>query len=206
MIQPPALFRCGQRTPAARFQPVLPGISTLVSAPRGKGGTAPDRVRGPAGGCNPKGPIPYRARPSGPRAMTFRFGINGLGRIGRALLRLAHGRADVEVAAINDVVGVDVLARLLARDTIHGPFPGTVAAGDGVLVVGGREIPVFAEPEPAGVPWERAGVEAVVEATGRFARRDLAAAHLRGPVRRVGISAKAPDVDATFCFGINEES
>ncbi|HXO18520.1 MAG TPA: type I glyceraldehyde-3-phosphate dehydrogenase [Thermoanaerobaculia bacterium] len=138
--------------------------------------------------------------------MTFRFGINGLGRIGRALLRLAHGRADVEVAAINDVVGVDVLARLLARDTIHGPFPGTVAAGDGVLVVGGREIPVFAEPEPAGVPWERAGVEAVVEATGRFARRDLAAAHLRGPVRRVVISANAPDVDATFCFGINEES
>ncbi|HZF12763.1 MAG TPA: type I glyceraldehyde-3-phosphate dehydrogenase [Thermoanaerobaculia bacterium] len=168
--------------------------------------------------------------------MSLRFGINGVGRIGRALLRLAQstqGREELVPAALNDVVPAGVLARLLARDTVHGPFPGTVessgrlrldprtgdwlrAAPEGAgpqgptepgIAIGGREVPVFAAAEPAEIPWESAGVQVVVEATGRFLPRSRAAAHLRGPVRNVILSANpdpADPVDAELCFGVNE--
>ena len=138
--------------------------------------------------------------------MPLRFGINGLGRIGRALLRLTRGHADLELAAVNDVVAAPMLARLLARDTVHGPFPGTVASQPGALVVDGRRIPVLAEPDPARIPWADAHVEVVVEATGRFARRDLAAPHLGGTVEKVIVSANAPEVEATFCLGVNDST
>jgi glyceraldehyde 3-phosphate dehydrogenase len=140
--------------------------------------------------------------------MPLRFGINGFGRIGRALLRIAHGNPALEVVAVNDVVPAPVLARLLARDTVHGPFGVPVAGEDGALVVGGRRIPVFAEPDPAWIPWEREGVEAVVEATGRFLGRARAAGHLGGSVRTVVLSANADPADpadATVCLGVNEE-
>lgn len=136
--------------------------------------------------------------------MPLRFGINGLGRIGRALLRIAVSRPGLEPAAINDVVPAHVLARLLARDTVHGPFPGTVAAAAGALVIDGRRIPVLQEPDPARVVWEEASVEAVIEATGRFIRREQAAAHLRGGVRHVVVSANGEGLDATVCLGLNE--
>ncbi|HVR98092.1 MAG TPA: glyceraldehyde 3-phosphate dehydrogenase NAD-binding domain-containing protein [Thermoanaerobaculia bacterium] len=143
--------------------------------------------------------------------MPLRFAINGFGRVGRALLRAAAARPAIELAAVNDVVPAPVLARLLARDTVHGPYPGEVRSDDladlndlngGALVIDGRRIPVFQEPDPARVPWE--GVEAVVEATGRFIRRDLAAGHLRNGVRTVIVSANAEGVDATVCLGLNE--
>ncbi|HSF41560.1 MAG TPA: type I glyceraldehyde-3-phosphate dehydrogenase [Thermoanaerobaculia bacterium] len=140
--------------------------------------------------------------------MPLRFGINGLGRIGRALLRLTHGNPALEAAAVNDVVSAPALARLLARDTVHGPFGASVSAEDGILVVDGRRIPVFGEPDPARVPWGREGVEVVVEATGRFLGRVRAAAHLRESVRTVLLSANADPadpVDATVCLGINED-
>jgi glyceraldehyde 3-phosphate dehydrogenase len=136
----------------------------------------------------------------------LRFGINGLGRIGRALLRLTRGHPDLELAAVNDVVDAPMLARLLARDTMHGPFPGAVSGGPGALVIDGREIPVLAEPDPARIPWASSGVEVVVEATGRFARRDLAAPHLGGTVEKVIVSANAPAVEATFCLGVNDST
>jgi glyceraldehyde 3-phosphate dehydrogenase len=136
--------------------------------------------------------------------MPLRFGINGLGRVGRALLRAAASRPDLAPAAVNDVVPAHVLARLLARDSVHGPFPGTVTAVEGSLVVDGRPIPVFQEADPARVDWEGAGVEVVVEATGRFLRRELAAAHLRGSVRTVIVSANGEGMDATVCLGLNE--
>jgi glyceraldehyde 3-phosphate dehydrogenase len=138
--------------------------------------------------------------------MPLRFGINGLGRIGRALLRLTRDHPDLELAAVNDVVDAPMLARLLARDTIHGPFPGAVAGEPGALVVDGRRIPVLAEPDPARIPWTEAAVQVVVEATGRFARRDLAAPHLGGTVERVIVSANAPEVEATFCLGVNDST
>jgi glyceraldehyde 3-phosphate dehydrogenase len=139
--------------------------------------------------------------------MSLRFGINGLGRVGRALLRAARGREDLRLAAVNDVAPAPVLARLLARDTVHGPFPGEVRAAEGFLVIDGRRLPVFAEPDPARIDWSREEVTVVVEATGRFIARQGAAAHLRGTVRRVVISANADPADpadVTLCFGLNE--
>ena len=142
--------------------------------------------------------------------MSLRFGINGLGRIGRALLRLSRDHPpdhpDIELAVVNDVVPAPMLARLLARDTVHGPFPGAVSGEPGALVVDGRRIPVLAEPDPARIPWASFGVEVVVEATGRFASRELAAPHLGGTVERVIVSANAPQVEATFCMGVNDST
>jgi len=141
--------------------------------------------------------------------MPIRFGINGFGRIGRALLRAARGREEIELAAINDVVPAHVLARLLARDTVHGPYPGEVRAREGGLEIDGRSVPVFQQSDPAQVDWTGPGVSVVVEATGRFIRRSQAAAHLRGTVRRVVISANADPqdpADTTIALGINEDA
>jgi glyceraldehyde 3-phosphate dehydrogenase len=139
--------------------------------------------------------------------MPIRFAINGLGRVGRALLRIAHGRDDLELAAVNDVVPLPLLARLLARDTVHGPFPGRVRAVGGGIEIDGRTIPVYQQPDPTGIDWSRDGVEAVVEATGRFLLRTGAAAHLGGTVRWVVLSANsdpADPADATICLGVND--
>jgi glyceraldehyde 3-phosphate dehydrogenase len=147
--------------------------------------------------------------------MPLRFGINGVGRIGRALLRLAHGREELVPAAVNDVVPAAILARLLARDTVHGPFPGTVGTVAGGLRIDGIDIPVFAAAEPGDIPWESAGVEVVIESTGRFLGRSQAAEHLSkgvdvaGGVRTVVLSANpdpADPVDFDLCFGLNEDA
>jgi glyceraldehyde 3-phosphate dehydrogenase len=140
--------------------------------------------------------------------VSVRIGINGLGRIGRALLRVAHLRPElgVEVVAANDAADAATLARLLRHDTVHGPFPAPVAGRDGALEIAGRTLPLARAVEPAGIDWERHGVELVVEATGRFRRRAAAAGHLGRTVRRVVVSATLPDADATFCVGINERS
>lgn len=141
--------------------------------------------------------------------MLIRYGINGFGRIGRALLRAARGREEIELAAVNDVVPAHVLARLLARDTVHGPYPGEVRAREGGLEIDGRFVPVSQESDPARIDWTDAGVSVVVEATGRFIRRSQAAAHLRGTVRRVVISANADPrdpADVTVAAGVNDGS
>jgi glyceraldehyde 3-phosphate dehydrogenase len=145
--------------------------------------------------------------PPDPPKSPLRFAINGFGRIGRALLRIAWTRERLEVAAINDVVPVSQLAPLLARDSVHGPFGVPVAVQDGDLVVEGRRIPFFQEADPERVPWM--DVPIVVEATGRFLRRSRAAAHLRDGVRVVLLSANGDPVepaDATFCLGIGDLS
>ena len=138
--------------------------------------------------------------------MTARVGINGLGRIGRALLRLAHlaPGLGVEIVAANDAAAAPVLARLLRHDTVHGPFPGAVGVRDGALEIGGRVIPISHATTPGEIDWAEHGVELVVEATGRFRRRELAAAHLGRGVRRVVVSATLSDADVTLCRGINE--
>lgn len=141
--------------------------------------------------------------------MSLRFGINGLGRVGRALLRVARGREGLELAAVNDVAPARVLARLVARDSVHGPFGGKVAEDEGALVIDGRRVPVFQEADPGRVAWSREEIAVVVEASGRFIGRRQAAAHLRGAVRRVVISANADPADAadlTLCFGLNESA
>lgn len=140
--------------------------------------------------------------------MPLRFGINGFGRVGRALLRAAHGRPEIQLAAVNDVVPAAVLARLLARDTVHGPFAARVEAEGDALRIDDLRVPVFSEADPSRVDWAGAGVEVVVEATGRFLGRAKAAGHLGGTVRRVVISANADPADpadVAVCLGLNEK-
>ncbi len=135
--------------------------------------------------------------------MKHLFAINGLGRIGRALVRIAHLRDDLELVAINDPAPPEVLARLLRHDTLHGRFPGDVAAATDHLIFDGREVPLWAHATPHEVPWSASKARIVVEATGRFRSRRQAAGHLGDGVERVVISSTANDVDATFCVGIN---
>lgn len=148
--------------------------------------------------------------------MPLRFGINGFGRIGRALLRIVLTRDDLRPhlvpAAVNDVVPAPVLARLLARDTVQGRFSLPVGVEDGALLIGDLLVPVFQEPDPALIPWADADdVDVVVEATGRFLSRSRAAGHLRGlrnGVKTVVLSANgdpSDPVDATLCLGILED-
>lgn len=139
-------------------------------------------------------------------SMTAPIAINGLGRIGRALLRIAHGRPGLEVVAINDSAPPEILAHLLAHDTLHGRFRGTVVAEKDGLRIDDRRIPVFRREDPARIPWQQTGAEIVVEATGRFRSRAAAGAHLREGVSRVVISATAEGVDATFCYGVNHQT
>ena len=136
--------------------------------------------------------------------MTVRVGINGFGRIGRNFLRaVAKSGADVEVVALNDLVSPEVNAHLLRYDSTHGRYPGTVEADEKGITVDGRLIRALAEREPAALPWGELGVEVVVESTGRFTKREAAAAHLGGGAKRVVISAPANDADATFVVGVN---
>jgi len=136
--------------------------------------------------------------------MTLRFGINGLGRVGRALVRVALEHPELELAAVNDPARPDQVAHLLKHDTVHGLFPVAVAVEAGVLHLGERRIPASSALSPAAIDWSAHGVEIVVEATGRFRGRAQAAEHLGGTVQRVVVSAILPDADATFCVGIND--
>ncbi len=137
--------------------------------------------------------------------MTVRVGINGFGRIGRNFLRAVHAQgAELEVVAVNDLTDVATNAHLLRFDSTHGRFGVEVSVEGENMVVGGRPVRVLAESEPKAVPWRELGVEVVVESTGRFTKRDDAAAHLEGGARRVVVSAPVGDADATFVIGVND--
>jgi glyceraldehyde 3-phosphate dehydrogenase len=138
--------------------------------------------------------------------MAVKAGINGFGRIGRNVFRAAHAQgADVDWVGLNDITDVETLAHLLKYDSILGPFPGTVEAGDGALIVDGKELKVFAERDPGDLPWGDVGAEVVVESTGFFTKRDDAAKHLAGGAKKVIISAPATEPDATIVLGVNDE-
>ena len=142
------------------------------------------------------------------KARRVRVGINGLGRIGRALVRIAHLRPElgVEVAAANDPAPIEATARLLRHDTVHGPFPAEVAVEKEALRVGARRIPISHAMQPSEIDWHAEAVELVLEATGKFRRREAALGHIGGGVRRVVVSATVPDADLTVCLGINERT
>ena len=135
--------------------------------------------------------------------MPVRIAINGLGRMGRALFRVAWPRPGLEIVAVNDLGTTEQLAGLLARDSLHGPFPGEVAAEPGALLVDGRRVAVYNESDPATVPWLGDEPEVVIDATGHCTMRPLAAAQLRQPVRKVVVSANAEGMDRTICMGVN---
>jgi glyceraldehyde 3-phosphate dehydrogenase (phosphorylating) len=136
--------------------------------------------------------------------MSVRVAINGFGRTGRAAFRAAREqRAGIEWAAINDVMGAESVARLLANDSVYGRFPGVVEAGEAAIRVDGVEIPVFAEPDPAALPWRQLGAEVVIESSGLFRDRAGATKHLEAGARKVIVSAPAKEPDVTVALGVN---
>ncbi len=143
--------------------------------------------------------------------MAKKIAVNGFGRIGRCFVRAAFENAsflkEFEIAAINDLTDTKTLAYLLKYDSVHGVFAKDVEAKDNALVVGGREIPVYAEKDPAALPWGKSGVDFVLECTGHFTDKEGAAKHLAAGARKVLISAPAKgDVDATIVPGVNSEA
>src|SRR5437868_9175373 len=130
--------------------------------------------------------------------MPIRVGVNGFGRIGRNMLRAAAGRSEFEIVAVNDLTDAATLAHLLKYDSVHGAYRGTVAAGDSEIVVDGKSIKVLSAKSPADLPWKSLSVDVVVESTGRFTKRDEAAAHLKAGARKVVISAPATGADLTL--------
>jgi glyceraldehyde 3-phosphate dehydrogenase len=139
--------------------------------------------------------------------MPVRIAINGFGRIGRNFLRvLARQKDDLEVVAVNDITDAKTLAHLLKHDSVHGPFPGEVAAGADAITVSGRTIKVLAERDPAKLPWKSLGVEFVLESTGLFTQRDKAAAHLTAGAKKVLISAPGKQEDVTIVYGVNHQA
>jgi glyceraldehyde 3-phosphate dehydrogenase len=137
--------------------------------------------------------------------MAVRIGINGLGRIGRAVWRLARHRSDIEVAAVNDLSDAATLAHLLRYDSVRGRSREQIAADGAALVTAGGRVPVFGRAEPGEVPWGDLGVDVVVEATGRFTAAHHMRRHLDAGARRVLVSTAAPDPDVTLIVGVNEQ-
>ncbi|MCW2958371.1 MAG: glyceraldehyde-3-phosphate dehydrogenase, type, partial [Solirubrobacterales bacterium] len=136
--------------------------------------------------------------------MSVRVGINGFGRIGRNVFRAAKAAgADIEFVAFNDLTDNATLAHLVKYDSILGPYPGTVEASDAGIVIDGTEIKVFEERDPANIDWNAVGADIVIESTGFFTKRDDAAKHLGGSVRKVVISAPASGEDITLVLGVN---
>ncbi len=137
--------------------------------------------------------------------MSTRVAINGFGRIGRLVLRaiVEQKRNDVEVVAVNDLGSVEMNAHLLQWDSVHGPFPGKVKATKTGMDFGRGNVPVYAERDPAELPWKKLGVDVALECTGIFTDRDKAAKHLEAGARRVLISAPASGEDITVVRGVN---
>ncbi len=137
--------------------------------------------------------------------MAVKVGINGFGRIGRLVFRAGEGRPEIEIAAINDLVDARTNAHLLKYDSVHGTYEGSVKAGDGYIEVGGRQVKVFAEKDPAKLPWGDLGVDIVIESTGVFRSKEKASAHLAGGAKKVIISAPGKNEDITIVMGVNEK-
>jgi glyceraldehyde 3-phosphate dehydrogenase len=138
--------------------------------------------------------------------MAIRVGINGFGRIGRQVLRAARQQdvADIEIVAINDLTDTKTLAHLFKYDSVHRTFDGDVSAGASSISIDGDEIQVFAEKDPANLPWKKLGVDIVLESTGRFTDAEGAKKHLAAGAKKVIISAPAKGEDLTIVLGVNE--
>lgn len=139
--------------------------------------------------------------------MAVKVGINGFGRIGRDAFRIAWGRPDVEVVAINELgADAETCAHLLKYDSLYGIFDVEIEAKDGELIVDGKSIRLTKEADPAKLAWDEAGVQIVWEATGKFTDGEKAKAHLAAGAKKVVITAPGKKVDGTFVMGVNEGS
>src|SRR5713226_2895845 len=137
--------------------------------------------------------------------MAIKVGINGFGRIGRNVLRASLHDSNLEFVAVNDLTDPKTLAHLLKYDSVLGNLPNKVTAGADSITVDGKTIKVFKEKDPAALPWESVGVQVVIESTGRFTNAEDAKKHLRGPVKKVIISAPAKNEDVTLVLGVNHD-
>lgn len=137
----------------------------------------------------------------------IRVAINGFGRIGRNAFKILRDRDDAEVVAINDITDAKTLAHLLKYDSSYGTYEREVSASENGIIVDGVEVPVFAEKEPANLPWKDLGVDVVIESTGFFTKPEAARAHIEAGAKRVIISAPAKGEGArTVVLGVNEDT
>ena len=137
--------------------------------------------------------------------MAIKVGINGFGRIGRNVMRTALNDPNLDFVAVNDLTDPKTLAHLLKYDSILGNLEHKITAGADYIQVDDRKFKVFAEKDPAKLDWESVGAQVVLESTGRFTDANQAKAHLRGPVKKVIISAPAKNEDFTVVMGVNED-
>ncbi len=138
--------------------------------------------------------------------MAVKVGINGFGRIGRNVVRAGLHRKDVEFVAANDLTDTKTLAHLLKYDSVLGHLQEEITADADSITVGGKKIRIFAQKDPAELPWESVGAQIVVESTGRFTDAKDACKHLRGTVKKVIISAPAKNEDVTIVLGVNDDT
>jgi glyceraldehyde 3-phosphate dehydrogenase len=136
----------------------------------------------------------------------IKIGINGFGRIGRFVFRVAAASENVEVVGINDLIDVDYMAYMLKYDSTHGKFKGTVEVKDGALIVNGKTIRVTAEKNPANLKWDAVGAEYVVESTGLFLTKESAQGHIDAGAKKVIMSAPSKDDTPMFVMGVNHTS
>ncbi len=138
--------------------------------------------------------------------MAVRVAINGFGRIGRNVFRASLGNKDIEIVAINDLTDAPTLAHLLKYDSVFGGFEADVKAGEGKIVVNGKDIVVVAKKDPAELPWKDLKIDVAIESTGLFLDKANAGKHMAAGAKKVVISAPAKDPDATFVIGVNEHT
>ncbi|MCY4597590.1 MAG: type I glyceraldehyde-3-phosphate dehydrogenase [Bryobacterales bacterium] len=137
--------------------------------------------------------------------MAVKVAINGFGRIGRNVYRAQMGNPEIDIVAINDITDTKTLAHLLKYDSVMGNLDAEVSVTEDGLRVDGDEFRIFSERDPANIPWDSVGAEIVVESTGLFTKREAAAKHLGGSVKRVVISAPAKGEDITVVLGVNDD-
>jgi glyceraldehyde 3-phosphate dehydrogenase len=137
--------------------------------------------------------------------MAIKVGINGFGRIGRNVLRTSLNDPNLEFVAVNDLTDPKTLAHLLKYDSILGNLPNKISAGADSITIDNKTIKVFKERDPGALPWDSVGAQVVVESTGHFTDANDAKKHMRGPVKKVIISAPAKNEDITLVLGVNQE-
>lgn len=138
--------------------------------------------------------------------MATKVSINGFGRIGRNVMRIAANTDNLDIVAINDLTDAATLAHLLKYDSVHGTFDAEIGVEGSDLLINGKPIRILQRRDPAELPWKEMGVEVAIESTGLFTKREDAAKHLHAGAERVVISAPGKGVDATICMGINQDS
>ena len=137
--------------------------------------------------------------------MSIKVGINGFGRIGRMAFRASVNYPEIEIVGINDLCEPAYLAYMLKYDTMHGRFQGEVSSTENAIVVNGKEIPVFAERDPANIPWAKVGADYVIESTGLFLTKEKAKGHLAAGAKHVVMSAPSKDDTPMFVMGVNQD-